>query len=145
MSDHLFEPDALIPAQYFATFRPEGGLERERMLLLAVLADALECYKRYAHTRDPRGQQVFEETDEWLRSTDRSSLFAFESVCDALGIEADYLRRGLRQWREQRQVAVRSKAEPDVPRHLLRAAGSRPHGRSRPVTQTRAVAGRGRR
>jgi hypothetical protein len=50
----LFEPDVLLPAQFFAAFRREGGLERERLLMLAVLEDAVDCYQKYAHARGSR-------------------------------------------------------------------------------------------
>ena len=95
----LFEPDVLLPAQYFSAFRRAGGLERERLLMLAVLEDAIDCYQKYAHSRDPRGQQLFEESEDWVTSGDRSWLFSFENICDTLEINADYVRRGLREWR----------------------------------------------
>jgi hypothetical protein len=100
----LFEPDALLPTEFFHTFRPDGGWERERLLLFAVLADGIECYQKSA--LDPRGRATFAETEAWLNSDDRSSLFAFETLCDALGIEAGYLRRGLRAWRDRVAVAA---------------------------------------
>src|SRR3989475_9565775 len=65
----LFEPDVLLPAQFFAAFRREGGLERERLLMLAVLEDAIDCYQKYAHSRDPRGRQMFDEAREDRKST----------------------------------------------------------------------------
>ncbi len=97
----LFEPDVLLPAQYFAAFRRAGGLERERLLMLAVLEDAIDCYQKYAHARDPRGRQMFDESREWVLSGDRSWLFSFENICDTLEINADYVRRGLREWRDR--------------------------------------------
>ncbi len=103
----LFEPDVLLPAQYFAAFRREGGLERERLLMLAVLEDAIDCYQKYAHSRDPRGRQMYEEAREWVTSTDRIWLFAFENICDTLEINAEYVRRGLREWREKNQNGQR--------------------------------------
>ena len=103
----LFEPDVLLPAQYFAAFRRAGGLERERLLMLAVLEDAIDCYQKFAHSRDPRGVQMFEESGEWVRSTDRSWLFSFENICDTLEINAEYVRRGLREWRERNQSGRR--------------------------------------
>src|SRR2546426_428977 len=90
----LFEPDVLLPAQFFAAFRREGGLERERLLMLAVLEDAVDCYQKYAHSRDPRGRQMYDEAREWVTSTDRIWLFAFENICDTLEINAEYMRRG---------------------------------------------------
>ena len=94
----LFEPDVLLPAQFFAAFRREGGLERERLLMLAVLEDAVDCYQKYAHAREPRGRQMFEESQDWVASTDRTWLFSFENICDTLEINAEYVRRGLREW-----------------------------------------------
>ena len=95
-----FEADALLPMQFFPPFR-QGTLERERLLMLAVLQDAVECYQRYAHARTERGRQEFEEAQAWLNSHDRSWLFSFESICDILEIDADCLRRGLSEWRER--------------------------------------------
>src|SRR5256712_5276986 len=103
----LFEPDVLLPAQYFAAFRREGGLERERLLMLAVLEDAVDCYQKYAHAREPRGRLIFDESDTWVTSTDRGWLFSFENICDTLEISAEYVRRGLREWRGEKQHARR--------------------------------------
>ena len=114
----LFEPDVLLPAQYFAAFRRSGGLERERLLMLAVLEDAIDCYQKYAHVRDPRGNQMFLEAQEWVTSEDRSWLFSFENICDTLEINAEYVRRGLREWRERNQSGKRSRVvefTPDGP------------------------------
>jgi hypothetical protein len=69
--------------------------------MLAVLEDAIDCYQKYAHARDPRGRQIFDESREWVQSADRAWLFSFENICDTLEINADYVRRGLREWRER--------------------------------------------
>ena len=117
----LFEPDVLLPAQYFAAFRRSGGLERERLLMLAVLEDAIDCFQKYAHARDPRGGQIFQESKEWVDSGDRTWLFSFENICDTLEINADYVRRGLREWRERGfQAAGRAKVL-DLPSDILAA------------------------
>jgi hypothetical protein len=111
----LFEPDVLLPAQFFAAFRRAGGLERERLLMLAVLEDAIDCYQKFAHSRDPRGAQMFEEAQEWVSSGDRSWLFSFENICDTLEINADYVRRGLREWKERGGLPRRTKVAELVP------------------------------
>jgi hypothetical protein len=103
----LFEPDVLLPAQFFAAFRREGGLERERLLMLAVLEDAIDCFQKYAQSRDPRGRQMYDEAREWVTSADRNWLFSFENICDTLEINAEYVRRGLREWREKNEHARR--------------------------------------
>lgn len=118
----LFEPDVLLPAQFFAAFRRAAGLERERLLMLAVLEDAVDCYQKHSHSTDPRGQQLFEEAVAWVQSDDRSWLFSFENICDTLEINSDYVRRGLRQFVERKpqprsvvpvaQVALRVDDDP---------------------------------
>jgi hypothetical protein len=113
----LFEPDVLLPAQFFAAFRRAGGLERERLLMLAVLEDAVDCYQKHAHSNDPRAVQIFEEAQEWVDSSDRSWLFSFENICDTLEINADYVRRGLRAWKE-RGPQVRTPVQVEPPSEL---------------------------
>jgi len=121
----LFEPDVLLPAQFFAAFRRAAGLERERLLMLAVLEDAVDCFQKHSHSSDPRSQQLFEEACEWVDSDDRSWLFSFENICDTLEINADYVRRGLRTWLKRkpaaypvaRPVAMQVESAPAPPLH----------------------------
>ncbi len=77
--------------------------------MLAVLEDAIDCYQKYAFAKDPRGRQMFEESRDWVGAPDRTWLFAFENVCDTLEINAEYVRRGLREWRERNQGLKRPK------------------------------------
>jgi hypothetical protein len=121
----LFEPDVLGPAQFFDNFRRQNdGLECEQLLMLAVLEDGIACYQRYAGSRDSYGRQLFEEANEWLRSSDQSALFSFESICDVLGIDPGYLRRGLRQWRERFGQLPRRYDMKLMPRTRVRPSGS---------------------
>ena len=62
----LFEPDILLPNQYFAAFRRGRAVEGERRLMLAVLEDAVDSYRKYALARDPREQACFLEAREWF-------------------------------------------------------------------------------
>src|SRR5689334_16027775 len=102
----LFEPDILLPNQYFAAFRRGRAVEGERRLMLAVLEDAVDAYRKHVGACDPREQASFLEAKEWFSSDDRSWLFAFENICDVLEMNADYLRSGLDRYR--RTVAVRA-------------------------------------
>jgi len=120
----LFEPDALLPAQFYAAFRGGSGVRGEKRLMLAVLEDALDCYQKYAAARDAHGQQLFEEAQGWITSTDRGWFFSYENICETLEINPEYLRRGLENWRNRvlgasRHARSMSKPEPQS----LRAAG----------------------
>ena len=88
--------------------------------MLAVLEDAIDCFQKYAHAHDPRGAQIFQESREWVDSDDRAWLFSFENICDTLEINADYVRRGLREWRERGLRAARPKVL-DLPADVIAA------------------------
>ncbi len=121
----LFEPDALLPAQFYAAFRGGSSVRGEKRLMLAVLEDALDCFQKYAAARDGHGQQLFGEATTWINSEDRGWFFSYENICETLEINPEYLRRGLEQWRRG-VVAIsrnsgRPMEKPDSP--SLRAAG----------------------
>ncbi len=62
----------------------------EQRLMLAVLCDAMHAY---AAEQSRRKRPVrLQELRQWFESTDRSYVFSFESVCDALGLDAAYVR-----------------------------------------------------
>ena len=107
---NLFEPDTLLPAQFFAAFSREGGLVRERRLMLAVLQDAVECYQKYALARDPKGRMLFEDAEEWIDMREREWPFSYENICEILGLHPEYIRRGLSKWRQQRAPLKRTTA-----------------------------------
>jgi len=95
-SSYILQPDVALPAQYFRASRIQA--QGEQRLLLAVLEDAIVCFRKNAFARDRRGQRLFRETREWMMSQDRQA-FSFEYVCDVLGIEPQAVRRSLESWR----------------------------------------------
>jgi len=124
----LFEPDALLPAQFYAAFRGGSGVRGEKRLMLAVLEDALDCFQKYAAARDGHGQALFDEAHAWIVSNDRGWFFSYENICETLEINPEYLRRGLETWRHgqngaahQAATASRAAAKSDALR--MRAAG----------------------
>jgi len=104
-SGGLFEPDVLLPGQFFSFFRKEAGFDRERRLMLAVLEDAIDCFQKYAHTNDLRGRQLFLESYEWIMSPDKRWLFSFENICQIVDMNPDYIRQGLGRWRTENAKA----------------------------------------
>jgi hypothetical protein len=118
----LFEPDALLPAQFYAAFRGGSAVRGEKRLMLAVLQDALDCYQKYAFARDGHGRQLFADADAWVSCEDRDWYFSFENICETLEINPAYLRRGVQEWRRRvsllgRQPA-RDKRTPSVEDNL---------------------------
>lgn len=106
----LFQPDTLLPAQFFDTFRRKAPLEPEKRLMLAVLEDAIACFQKYIFARDSRGKTMFREAEEWILEQDSDRLFSFESICELLGFSPQYVRQGLVRWKEAK-LASRPKAK----------------------------------
>src|SRR5215813_3395800 len=91
----LFQPDTLLPEQYLDTFRRKLHLEPEKKLMLAILEDAIACYQKYVLVRDFKGKSLFGEAEGWVLDRGGESIYAFDSVFESLGLNADYLRRGM--------------------------------------------------
>ena len=106
----LFQPDTLLPDQYLDTFRRKLHLEPEKKLMLAILEDAVACFQKYLLARDSKGKAQFHDTEAWVFQRDDSGVFSFDIVCETLGLDPDYLRRGLAQWQRQR-VAQQTQAQ----------------------------------
>jgi hypothetical protein len=96
----LYETHAILPVQFFL----QSAIVRtgEQRLMAAVLEDAIRLYlKRIPPSPGKlrqKFQHVLQQTEYWLRSNDRAWAFSFLRICDALNLDPQYLRRGLRQF-----------------------------------------------
>jgi hypothetical protein len=81
----------LLLVQYNALVRgtARGIAEAERNLLLAVLEDGIRSYfaDRGASSRTRRLQ--FLETKRWMEHSGGQGIFAFDNLCEALGVDPD--------------------------------------------------------
>ncbi len=108
----LFEPDTLLPIQYFEAMRKKHLLEGEKRLILSVLEDAVECFMKCIDAGTNKGQRLFRDADEWINHEDKKWVFSFDNVCDMLDINPDYMRVGLRRWKEKKlDLIARRRAE----------------------------------
>ena len=95
-------PDALTPGQYYDGIRADDSCARPiKRLMLAVLEDAMRCYQTCANSRNRAQRRLFVEAEAWLMDRKADGPFAFETVCETLGINPSCLREGLRRWRLQ--------------------------------------------
>jgi hypothetical protein len=106
-SDEVFEPDVMLPAQYFTLLRKRSPQGPEYLLVIAMLQDAIDCFQKYRFATDENGVALFADAYEWIKSDDRRWPFSFENVCGVLNLDSDYLRRGLATWGEARGAAAR--------------------------------------
>jgi hypothetical protein len=91
VSRTIVSPEILLPVQFAARDTYRG----EKRLMLAVLEEAVATFQRHLDVKTRRGQRLFHEAEEWIRSSDTSWTFAFENVCQTLGLDPEYLRDGL--------------------------------------------------
>jgi hypothetical protein len=84
--------DGEICVRYEAVYRRAEPACGERRLLLAVLEDGIRTYLKHAHATHGRGFNLRREAFTWLTTNDRSDVFGFENICEALGIDASRLR-----------------------------------------------------
>jgi hypothetical protein len=106
--------DTTLGDQYFATFRRSEYLEPEKALLLAILEDAVHCYRKYRGARDHSGRERFREAEEWIMGGGNDWIFSFQNVCELLGLDPQYIRRGITE----------SSAKPAAPEKPSQGSGS---------------------
>jgi hypothetical protein len=104
----ILEPEFLLPVQYDDMVRRHVSREGERRLLLAVLKDALRCYLKNMNGPTAHAYRIFEETAHWFYAKHQVGIFAYEHLCDALGIDPEPLREWLRSLHNDESVAGRS-------------------------------------
>ncbi|HEX9787609.1 MAG TPA: hypothetical protein VGB09_06260 [Candidatus Binatia bacterium] len=97
----LFQPDTLLSTQYFENLRRKTFFEPEKRLMLAILEDGIHCYFDNLHASGNKRKRLFENAAAWIIEDDGDWVFSFESVCDALGLNPEYVRQGLLRWKER--------------------------------------------
>jgi hypothetical protein len=92
----LFEPDTILPTQFYAMFKNSQYREPERRLMVAILEDAVSCLSTDPHRSNPRQKKQYEEAKTWVAADEESEwIFSFKNICEVLGMDPGYLRRGL--------------------------------------------------
>jgi|ERR671924_1245077 hypothetical protein len=97
----LFEPDELAAYEYRKTSERRTFFEPEKRLLYAVLEDAVQCFQRFANATSRKEKQLFQDAADWFFEREDNKVFSFEFVCEVCGFDADFLRMGLRRWKER--------------------------------------------
>ena len=106
--------------------RPETD---KRRLMLAVLEEALTTFQRGLVSDVAERRKHACEVEAWAASDAVDWPFAFENVCDCLGIDPDYVRR--------RMSKLRRSAYGSQPNNGKRAAGKDKTDGARTAGRTR--------
>src|SRR5262245_28844012 len=97
-------PDIILPSQYFGVIRDCRPLTSTEKLMLAVLENAVHDFQQYRWATHRRGKRLFREAQEWLTSREETEIFSCVAICHAVGIDPDYLRKGLLAWPPEKRV-----------------------------------------
>jgi hypothetical protein len=117
----MIEPDIILPSQFLQRVLATP----EKRLLLAVLEEAVGTYQRYAMMTDGRSRAVFAEVEAWFASEDVTRLYAFVPICEALGLDATYVRSGLEPWAAKHRQRWHDTAPPCYRFPFRRIGGTR--------------------
>jgi hypothetical protein len=100
--EHLLSPASVLPEQFYVrtagSSHPVSGV---RALMWAMLEDAIVCVQQQALTPSRRRQRLAREAEQWICTDNTAWVFSFLNVCAALGLEPEYLRTKLTQWRQR--------------------------------------------
>ena len=93
----VFEPEIVN-----TSINPMAGDQvlAERRLMVAILADALDCYQKHMMTSNVRRRKLFRDADRWIHS-EEYWVFSFRNICEVLGLDPQALREQARRWRRQ--------------------------------------------
>lgn len=104
MESFLSQPDMLASAQYLETIRNRLELEPEKKLMLAVLDDAITCFRNNVFARDKKKRVLFMEAEQWILEEGAGYFLSFDNICDAFDIDPRYLRHGLMSWKREQMA-----------------------------------------
>lgn len=104
----LFQPDALMVAQFFEDRGSKTRLEPEKKLMLAILEDAIDCFRDNHLARHGKKKQRFDKVQRWIFGVSGGWVFDFENICSVLELSPEYIRKGLVRWRERQLSKHRS-------------------------------------
>src|SRR6266404_1817399 len=86
-------PEVILPSQFFESVGAQT-FSSEQRLMLAILADAINVLGS-TDSSNLRKRSSFNEAWSWVFANGITSPLSFDHVCNALGVDAQSLRRRL--------------------------------------------------
>ena len=75
--------------------------------MLALLERAVDDFRTYENVPTERGRWLFLEVAAWFDSSETGP-FDFEGICEATGLDPDFLRKGVRSAYDTQRPAMTS-------------------------------------
>ena len=104
----LVQADTLFAEKFFNHRRGKTLIVPEKRLMLTILEDALHCFQDNCSAKHGKRKHLFDNAQKWFFETSGGWVFGFASICSVLGLDPDYVRKGLVRWREKELSKRRS-------------------------------------
>jgi len=96
----LFSNLDILPVQFHCSLHCLYHEMGEIALMYAVLQDAINCFQRSAVSDTQQAQRLAKEAEEWVFAEEDDYVFSFVNICAVLRLDSEYLRLGLKRWRQ---------------------------------------------
>ena len=93
-----------MPAQFQGVPGSQYRQGPEARLMQAVLEDALWCLQQQFLPSSGNWRRLAREAEWWFFKDASDSPFSFVQICTVLGLEPEYIRRGLRRWYQKHPI-----------------------------------------
>lgn len=111
----------VLPAQFWCGLADPRS-EPAKRLMVAVLEEAIAVVVNRSSRGSEDHRAVVLEAERWFRSDDRSAPFAFETICDVLGLHADLVRQAVAAWQGRQRLFARPRLQAGRGRHHVRSS-----------------------
>ena len=107
-------PSHICNSVLYFSVRPKTGggalaQAKRQATKLAVRVEALQCLRTQGRTAIQR--RSLAEAEAWIADRKGQGPFAFETICETLGINPDWLRESLRECRRQRLSGINTQRQ----------------------------------
>jgi len=104
----LHDADSPLIIDYLDTIRRKSHLEPEKELMLAVLEQAIDCFRINIFQRTKKQQELYREVESWILDENQRWLYSFDIICETLDISPTYLRARLILWKRKHLTRMQS-------------------------------------
>ena len=119
------EPSALLPAQASGGARWNGDTSGPRVLMLALLEDAIRCIEAGRWHSHVRARRLAADAEAWVRCEHRNWPFSFVNICEVLGFDVAAMRAHLLTSRTDAAHGRRTRLRERVRSHIRSPIESR--------------------
>lgn len=99
--NEVFQPDTMLPTQFFGQLKRKRFPSGEHKLLCAVIGDAVDCFQKHMFSHDPKRRQLYIDAEAWIADDEKHDTYSFNGICDTLGLDSEWMRDGLLTWRDR--------------------------------------------